>query len=314
VILCCGESLIDMIPSRNQAGEPGFTPHPGGAIFNTAIALGRLRALTGLLTGLSDDLFGDQLRAALAGSNVDVSLAITSERPTTLAFVQLTNGHATYTFYDENTAGRSLDPARLPSLPDAISTLYFGGISLISEPCADFYANLAMRESTNKVIVVDPNIRPGFINDTVTYRDRLDRLIAHADIVKVSDEDLNWILPGPQALVDKVAELRAKGPKVVVLTRGGAGASALAHSGDMIDVASHRVAVVDTVGAGDTFNAGILAKLAENGLLTKDALKHIDEASLREALDFGARVAAITVSRSGANSPWAYELNQKTSM
>lgn len=303
-----------MIPSRNEAGEPGFTPHPGGAIFNTAIALGRLRALTGLLTGLSDDLFGDQLRAALAGSNVDVSLAITSGRPTTLAFVQLTNGHATYTFYDENTAGRSLDPARLPSLPDAISTLYFGGISLISEPCADFYTNLAMRESANKVIVVDPNIRPGFIDDTVTYRARLDRLIAHADIVKVSDEDLNWILPGPQALVEKVAELSAKGPKVVVLTRGGAGASALAHSGDMIDVASHRVAVVDTVGAGDTFNAGILAKLAENGLLTKDALKHIDDDSLREALDFGARVAAITVSRSGANSPWAYELNQKTPM
>lgn len=309
VILCCGESLIDMIPSRNEAGEPGFTPHPGGAVFNTAIALGRLRALTGFLSGLSNDLFGDQLRAALAGSNVDASLAITSDRPTTLAFVQLTNGHATYTFYDENTAGRSLDPTRLPILPDAVSTLYFGGISLINEPCADYYTDLAVRESARRVIMVDPNIRPGFISDTEAYRVRLDRLFAHADIVKVSDEDLNWILPGPQALVEKIAELRAKGPKIIVLTRGGAGASALSNSGEMIDVATQRVEVVDTVGAGDTFNAGVLAKFAEYGLLTKEALKYIDDNALREALDFGARVAAITVSRSGANSPWAYELN-----
>ena len=90
MILCCGEALIDMIPSTNQSGEPGFTPHPGGAAFNTAIALGRLRILTGFLSGMSSDLFGDQLRTALAGSNVDAELAITSDRPTTLAFVQLT--------------------------------------------------------------------------------------------------------------------------------------------------------------------------------------------------------------------------------
>jgi fructokinase len=276
--------------------------------------LGRLRALTGFLSGLSSDLFGNQLRAALTGSNVDTSLAITSSRPTTLAFVQLTNGHATYTFYDENTAGRSLDPTQLPVLPDAVTTLYFGGISLINEPCADYYTNLAVRESPDRVVVVDPNIRPGFINDTVSYRARLDRLFAHADIVKVSDEDLNWILPGPQSLIEKVTDLRDRGPKIVVLTRGGAGASALVHGSKMIDVPSQRVAVVDTVGAGDTFNAGILAKLAENGLLTKQALKHVDDGALREALDFGARVAAITVSRSGANLPWAYELNRSESI
>ena len=248
MILCCGEALIDMIPSTSQSGEPSFVPHPGGAVFNTAIALGRLRVLTGLLSGLSSDLFGDQLKAALAGSNVDAEFAITSDRPTTLAFVQLTNGHATYTFYDENTAGRELHSSDLPDIPDTVSAMYFGGISLISEPCADFYADLAVRESRERAIIVDPNIRASFITDEHSYRARLNRIIEVADILKVSDEDLNWIIPEPVALKDKVAQIQAMGPKLVILTRGGAGASALTQSGTWIDVASKQVEVVDTVG------------------------------------------------------------------
>ncbi len=298
-----------MIPSLNQAGEPGFTPHPGGAVFNTSIALARLHTQTGFLSGLSSDLFGDQLRAALAGSNVDASHAITSDRPTTLAFVRLTGGHATYTFYDENTAGRQLDPANLPDIPDTVTALYFGGISLVSEPCADFYADLAARETTFRVIFVDPNIRPNFIHDEHTYRTRLDRVIGCADILKVSNEDLNWIIPGPLALVDKARQMLALGPKVLVLTRGGAGASAFTQSGEVVDIASKQVEVVDTVGAGDTFNAGVLANLSENGLLTKEGLQNIRGGEIKEALEYGARVAAITVSRSGANPPWAQELN-----
>ncbi len=308
MILCCGEALIDMIPTVNTAGEAGFTPHAGGAIFNTSIALGRLRTQTGFLSGLSTDLFGEQLRTALAGSNVDTSLTISSNLPTTLAFVQLTNGHATYTFYDENTAGRQLDPANLPDIPDAVSALYFGGISLISEPCANFYAALAVRESAKRVIVLDPNIRSSFITNEATYRARLDRMMAHADILKVSDEDLNWIIPGTMALTEKVEQIRALGPSVVILTRGGAGASALGPSGTMVNVASRQVEVVDTVGAGDTFNAGVLAKLSEDGHMSKAALAEISDTQLELALGHGARVAAITVSRSGANPPWAQEL------
>jgi len=309
MILCCGEALIDMIPSLNTAGVQGFTPHVGGAVFNTAIALGRLRTHTGFISGLSRDLFGDMLRGALAGSNVDASLAITSDLPTTLAFVQLTNGHASYTFYDENTAGRMLNPDVLPDLPETASALFFGGISLISEPCADFYAHLAVRASAKRVIIVDPNIRAGLIHDANRYRARLDVLFAHADIVKVSDEDLNWIFPGPEALIDKVKALRQRGPKIVFLTKGGAGASALTHSGNMIDVASQRVEVIDTVGAGDTFNAGVLSNLSETGLLTKTALSQIADTDMRKALEFGAKVAAITVTRSGANPPWKHELS-----
>ncbi|MDI3336867.1 carbohydrate kinase [Defluviimonas aestuarii] len=308
MILCCGEALIDMIPSVNEKGQPSFTPYAGGAVFNTAIALGRLRARTGFLSGISSDLFGSLLRDTLARSNVDSSMAIISDRPTTLAFVQLTNGHASYIFYDENTAGRLLDPANLPELPDGTLALYFGGISLIGEPGSEFYAALALRESPDRVIMLDPNIRAGFIKDERAYRARLDRIIAHADIVKVSDEDLNWIIPGMLSLDDKVSKICAMGPSLVILTKGGAGVAAAAQGRSMVSVMARRVEVVDTVGAGDTFNAGVLSKLSELRLLTKEALKQISDEHIRMALEQGVRVAAITVSRSGANPPWAEEL------
>lgn len=308
MILCCGEALIDMIPMVSGAGQMSFAPHAGGAVFNTAIALGRLGIDTGFVTGLSRDLFGIQLTQALSDSKVDYTLAIQSDLPTTLAFVQLNNGQARYTFYDENTAGRSLSPDRLPDLPDRIDALYFGGISLISEPCAEFYAALALREASQKVIVMDPNIRAAFVHDEARYRARLNRMIAVADIVKVSDEDLDWILPGPEDLPTKARDLCNKGPGVVVVTRGGDGALAFLSGGGEIAVPAQRVSVVDTVGAGDTFNAGVLARLMEKGLLRKSCLGDIDTDAMREALSHGAAVAAVTVSRAGANPPWAYEL------
>lgn len=309
MILCCGESLIDMIPTPSPDGQLAFTPHAGGAIFNTAIALGRLGQPTGFVTGLSHDLFGAQLAQALADSHVACDYVIRSDLPTTLAFVQLTNGQAQYTFYDENTAGRSLTPAQLPDLPDSIEALYFGGISLISEPCADFYAALATREGPRRMIVLDPNIRAGFVKDEARYRARLAQMIAVADLVKVSDEDLNWILPGPEPLQAKAQKICATGPHAVIVTRGAEGASALLSDGTQVDAPAQRVEIVDTVGAGDTFNAGVLADLAEQGLLSKQHMAKIDADALRKALERGAAVAAVTVSRAGANPPWAHELS-----
>ncbi|MDE0052322.1 MAG: carbohydrate kinase [Rhodospirillales bacterium] len=308
MLLCCGEALIDMIPTPSASGPDGYVPHVGGAVFNTAIALGRLGVQTGMLTGLSTDLFGQQLMASLHANHVDTSLLVTSGRPTTLAFVQLTAGQATYTFYDENSAGRMLDQADMPALPDDVSTLYFGGISLVFEPGAEAYAALLKREAAARVVMLDPNIRPSFIRDIRRYRDRLDGMIALADIVKVSDEDLNWIYPGPQSLLEKLDFVRQAGPSVVILTRSGSDASAFLEDGTEISVPVDRVEVVDTIGAGDTFNAGVLAKLAELGLLIKDSLASVDPEPVRDALRFGTRVAGITVSRAGANPPWRHEL------
>ena len=308
MILCCGEALIDMIPAPTVSGQEGYVPHTGGSVFNTALALGRLGVQTGMLTGLSTDLFGRQLLASLHANRVDTSLLVTSDRLSTLAFVQLTDGNASYTFFDENSAGRMLELSDMPALPDDVSTLYFGGISLTFEPGAEAYAALLEREAPARVVMLDPNIRPSFIRDIGRYRDRLDGMIALSDIVKVSDEDLNWLYPGPQSPFEKLDFVRQAGPSVVILTRSGSDAAAFLKDGAEVSVPVERVEVVDTIGAGDTFNAGVLAKLAELGLLIKDSLSAIDPDPVREALRFGARVAAITVSRAGANPPWRHEL------
>ncbi|GAB4282188.1 MAG: carbohydrate kinase [Roseovarius sp.] len=313
MILCCGEALIDMIPAptvtgQDGTGQEGFVPHPGGAVFNTAIALGRLGVRAGLLTGLSTDMFGRLLAEALEASHVDASLAITCERPTTLAFLRLVDGHASYSFHDENSAGRMLRPEDMPALPGEVSALFFGGISLACEPCADAYAALLAREGAARAVMIDPNIRPGFIRDIGRYRARLRQMLARADIVKVSDEDLNWIEPEPVSLGEKVARLQQMGPAVVILTRGGEGASGYLADGAQVHVPAIPVEIRDTVGAGDTFNAGLLARLSEMGALRKPALRALSAQALREAMAHGARAAAVTVSRAGANPPWAGEL------
>ena len=308
MILCCGEALIDMIPAPTVKGRDGFVPHAGGAVFNTSIALGRLGVQTGMLTGLSRDMFGQQLADALKASHVDTTHIVTSDRPTTLAFVHLQDGHATYSFFDENSAGRMLRTDDMPEVSAEVSSLYFGGISLACEPGANSYAALLERECKSRAVMLDPNIRPQFIQDIEKYRARLDRMMTMADIVKVSDEDLNWMVPKPLSLKEKVDVVLERGPAVVVLTRGGEGSTGYLADGTYVTVPARRADIVDTVGAGDTFNAGVLAKLYELGVLQKSRLKTLTAEDLATALDHGARVAAVTVARAGANPPWSEEL------
>ncbi|WP_444460395.1 carbohydrate kinase family protein [Rhodobacter capsulatus] len=306
MILSCGEALIDMLPRQGTAGEACFAPHAGGAVFNTAIALGRLGVPSGFLSGISTDLFGEVLIGTLTASNVDAGLAIRSDRPTTLAFVKLVDGHASYAFYDENTAGRMILPGDLPALPAAVRALFFGGISLPVEPCGGTYEALLTREAATRVTMLDPNIRPGFIRDEAAYRARLARMIARTDIVKLSDEDLRW-LEGPGEIAALAQGLLRRGPKLVFVTEGGTGAHAFG-AGLSVFAPAQRVTVVDTVGAGDTFNAGVLAALDRAGRLTKAAVAAADAPLVSACLALGNAAAAITVSRAGANPPWAEEL------
>ena len=306
MILCNGEALIDMLPRETADGEAAFVPFAGGAVFNTAIALGRLEAPAGFFTGLSTDLFGAQLEAALAASNVDASFAHRTDRPTTLAFVTLTDGQASYAFYDENTAGRMLWPEDTPTLPDEVTACFFGGISLAVEPCANAYESLMTAAAETRAIMIDPNIRPGFIRDEAVYRSRIEGMIDMADIVKLSDEDLHW-LEGEGDLEGLARSMVDRGPALVCITEGAKGVTGYTADGSVF-VASEEVEVADTVGAGDTFNAGLLAALHAAGVLTKDGLRSLDDATLQNALSLGSRAAAVTVSRAGANPPWRSEL------
>jgi fructokinase len=307
MILSCGEALIDMLPRQSTEGEGAFAPYAGGAVFNTAIALGRLGAPSGFLCGISTDLFGEILIDTLVASKVDASLAIRSSRPTTLAFVKLVDGHATYAFYDENTAGRMITATDLPDLPEHIQTLFFGGISLMVEPGGATYEALMQRgAASGRVIMIDPNIRPSFISDEATYRARIGRMMAMSDIVKLSDEDLRW-LEGAGEIGDLATGLLDRGPKVVFVTEGAKGAHAFT-TRDAVFVPAQKVKVADTVGAGDTFNAGVLAALHKEALLSKPALAAINADALKAAAELGNRAAAVTVSRPGANPPWLGEL------
>ncbi|CAK7258967.1 carbohydrate kinase [Shinella yambaruensis] len=306
MILCCGEALIDMLPRTTTLGEDAYAPYAGGAIFNTAIALGRLGVPTGFFTGLSDDMMGDILRRTLGESGVDYSYCATLSRPTTVAFVKLVDGHASYAFYDEGTAGRMITEAELPLLGDDCEALHFGAISLIPEPCGSTYEALLRREHEKRVISLDPNIRPGFIKDKDAHLGRIRRMAAMADIVKFSDEDLAWFgLEGDEEALAR--HWLHHGAKLVVVTRGAQGAVGYSANHKVI-VPSERVSVVDTVGAGDTFDAGVLASLKMQNLLTKYQVARLDEDQIAKVLALGAKAAAVTVSRAGANPPWAKEI------
>jgi len=306
MIVCCGEALIDMLPRRSAQGEAAFAPYVGGAVFNTAIALGRLELPVGFFTGISTDLFGDMLRSALSASNVQTDLVRFSSRPTTLAFVHLVDGHASYLFYDENTAGRMLELKDLPVIGPNVEAMHFSCISLIPEPCGGTYEALMQREQPHRVMMFDPNIRAGFITDKPKHLARMRRMLAMADIVKLSDEDLNWF--GETGSMNEIAQrwLEA-GPKLMVVTKGADGLVAFSQN-HSVSVPAEPVKVVDTVGAGDTINAGILASLRDQGLLTKQAIASLSEAQIVNVLRFSARCAAITVSRAGANPPTRAEM------
>ncbi|MBT6189016.1 MAG: carbohydrate kinase [Tateyamaria sp.] len=305
MIICCGDSLIDMMPLPNGTG---FVPCVGGAVLNTSVALGRLGVPTGLMTGLSSDPFGKMIEAALIASNVNTAYVIRSGRNTTLAFVHLKDGRATYAFYDDNTATRAIYSADIPMLPNDTKLVFFGGISLCNPPVADSLLDLALAQPADRIVMIDPNIRPGFICDPAGYRARLTALLNRADIVKLSDDDIHWLIKGDATLHDKGRAVLDMGPKLLLLTEGSAGATALIHGGIQASVAASKANVIDTVGAGDTFNAGVIAALRSAGALTPDTLEKLNKIALTDMLSLASRAAAVTVSRVGANPPWASEL------
>jgi fructokinase len=306
MIVCCGEALIDFLPRKSADGAAVYEPFVGGGIFNTAIALGRMSVKTGFFSGLSTDFFGDMLRDGLKASKVDLKYVKTWDKPSTLAFVKLTNGQARYSFFDDNSAMRMLTKKDLPKLDKAVTALHFGSISIIPEPSGGTLEALMKRESKSRVISLDPNIRPGQIKNRKAHLARLGRMIAMADILKISDEDVEW-MTGKRDLKAAAKKWLKLGAKIVVITKGGDGIEGFT-ARDHIMQPAVKVKVADTVGAGDTINAGLLVAFLKAKLLDKKSLAAVSRDQLDAAMAFAARAAAITVSRPGADPPWAHEL------
>jgi fructokinase len=306
MILCCGDALIDFLPVVTADGVPAFRPVVGGSVHNVAIALGRLGVPTGFFSGISKDFFGEQIVESFTASGVSLTHAPRFDWHTTLAFVRMENGHPRYAFIDDAAAGRMLSIADLPEIGPEISALHFGSIHLIRDPVAGAMEVLAARGGRDRLVSYDPNIRPSLITDRRDFLKRVRGFGQLADIIKLSDEDFAWFADG-SSFEDAARSWLNAGSKLVILTEGAAGARALSqhHAWHVPGVTAK---VVDTVGAGDTFTAGVLTSLHRAGALSKSALINPAPQLIDDALRFAARAAAITVSRAGADPPWQREL------
>ena len=298
-ILIAGEALTDIVVDADGARRE----HPGGSPPNVAVALARLGHDAHLLTAIGDDARGDAIRAHLDESGVQLTPAsVRPGRTSTAEAVLDAHGAATYTFdltWDPDTA-------ELPETPDAVHT---SSIAAVLEPGATTLSALLRSARGSSTISYDPNARPTLMGAPEDVRARIEENIALSDVVKASDEDVAWLY-GTEDVEDVAASWRDLGPSLTVLTRGGDGAVAFSASG-RVQVAPVQVEVVDTVGAGDTFSAGILDALAAKGLLGADRremLAAIPSDDLATVLRRAAALSAITVSRAGANPPWSHEL------
>jgi fructokinase len=303
LILVAGEALIDLVP--DSEGRESLAAHPGGGPFNAARTIGRLERPVAYLGRLSRDRFGQRMEALLAEDNVRLDAVVRTEEPTTLALADVDpQGVARYRFYTESTSAAGLTPQdALAAHPDDVQIVHAGTLALVLEPVASALEAVIERLSDQALIMLDPNIRPDVITDPDAYRARLRRLLAMAHVVKVSEEDLDWLAPGKRS-VDAVREMLDGGPAVGLLTRGPSGALAITRAAE-VAVPSPRVEVVDTIGAGDAFGGGFVAWWHARGL-GRDDLGVID--TVVEATAFSCLVAARTCAKPGAQPPRLSEL------
>ena len=312
MIVVGGEALVDLVPDPStRRGELGpLLPQLGGGPYNTAVAAGRLGVPVAFLSRVSQDAFGDALVDRLRKAGVSLEFVQRGPEPTTLAVVTLAaDGSARYTFHVQGTADRMVaDPG---VLPDKVTTLSVGTLGLVLEPGASVYAAMLRREAERgKLIVVDPNIRTGLIDDPDAYRARFTSWLPHITVLKASEEDARWLaaLPEDADVTPTVRDWLRAGVAAVVLTRGSSGLSVLTGSGVETEVPAVRATVVDTIGAGDTVHAALLAWLHGRGVTSAGQVRKLSAEEWTEALSFAARAAAITVSRVGAEPPFAAEL------
>jgi fructokinase len=314
VLTVVGENIIDLVPAGDE--PPTYTAYVGGSPANVAVAAARLGAPTALLARVSRDVFGARIRARLAADGVDDRYLVEASEPSSLAVVTFdAERRASYDFWLNGTADWQWTDEELPSpLAGEVTTVHVGSLAAFLEPGATAIERLLRRERERGQVTIslDPNVRPMIVapgGDLGPARQRVERLVGLAHLVKASDEDLANLYPGVP-IEEAARAWLAFGPALVVVTLGADGALAVAQSGT-VRVAAPKVTVADTVGAGDTFAGALLRGLESAGLLGAaghDKLVAVDADTLRPIIAEASAAAAINCTRPGTDPPTATEL------
>ena len=312
MLMICGEALLDVFQGEETRTGMTLDANVGGSPFNLAIGLARLGQPAAFFSAISTGFAGERLMRALVAEGVDTRSVARREAPTTLSLVGLdAQGVPSYAFYGEGCADRLLHADDLRRVPAALRLVNLGSYASVVEPVAATQRALVERErargAAGALIACDPNIRLNVEPDLARWRDQLDWMLPRTDLLKISDEDLALLLPDT-AIDAFAARALAAGVELVVVTRGAHGATGWNAQG-RVAIDPVPVQVVDTVGAGDTFQAALICWLAEHDALTPAALGALTPTALSAALAFAARAAAITCSRRGADMPRRAELN-----
>ena len=309
--LVCGEALFDFFaqsPESMATGQVDFRAIAGGSPFNVAVGLRRLGVDTALFAGLSTDYLGRRLKQVLVNEGVSTEYLHDLDAPTTLAMVALdASGSPAYSFRGEGCADRQLHGHHLPLLGPEVRGVHVGSFSLVVQPVGDTLLALVKRESGQRLISLDPNVRLNPEPDIERWRQRISELIPYADVIKVSDEDLELLYPGQDAQQIARSWLNHR-CQLVFLTRGSQGASVFSREHGQRSVPASLVDVADTVGAGDTFQAAVIAWLTGHGLDSIEGIQGLSAVQLDALLDFASRAAALTCSKTGPDLPYRAQL------
>ena len=312
MLMICGEALLDVFQGEATRTGMALDANVGGSPFNLAVGLARLGQPAALFTAISTGFAGERLMRTLVDEGVNTLAVARTDAPTTLSLIGLdAQGVPSYAFYGDGCADRVVTAEDLKNVPAELTLVNLGSYATVVEPVASTQRGLVERErargAAGALIAYDPNIRLNVEPDLARWRAQLDWMLPRTDLLKVSDEDLGLLLPDT-SIDDVATRALAAGVKLVVVTRGAQGAVGWNAQG-RVAIDPVRVTVVDTVGAGDTFQAALITWAAEHGALTPAALGALNADALRSALQFAARAAAITCSRRGADMPRRSELN-----
>ncbi|MBO0870186.1 MAG: carbohydrate kinase [Micromonosporaceae bacterium] len=318
VVAVIGEAVADAFPRTSASGEGSLPPgrtgagslelevRPGGGPANTAVALSRFGTPTRFLGRFSGGLLGRMLRDHLLGSNVDLSGSVATDGAATLAITSVdAQGRTGYDFYLTGTTDWQWEATELhPGVLTGVCCVHTGSLALALPPGGPLIEDLLATARRDCLVSIDPNVRPGIVAPQA-YRDAMRRWSTLADIIRLSDEDLAVLRPDGD-FDATCAEWHAAGVRLVVLTRGPHGATA-SLDGVQLSVPAVPVSVVDTVGAGDAFTAGLLDHLWRRGRLAPGAFAAAAD-EIAAAMRFAAVVAARVCAVRGADPPWRDEL------